>query len=195
MAAFRRDKINARLILGFIQPFVAGNDNRARNTNCPSFWRLRAPSSRLSRLRREAAKRRPATMITIKIRITGTSAERLLFHFFFLFFLVSALKYIRPFLRVFVGRGGFHHPDGVLFWPLSERITAKHDERPAFCAACFPHVERVTTMRPAGSSTRRVSNSVFADHFRRSVFRLDRQIYQDGTLAGVRQSVYPLEPS
>ena len=30
MAAFRRDKINARLIFGFIQPFVAGDDNRAR---------------------------------------------------------------------------------------------------------------------------------------------------------------------
>ena len=30
MAAFRRDKINARLIFGFIQPLVAGDDNRAR---------------------------------------------------------------------------------------------------------------------------------------------------------------------
>ena len=43
-----------------------------------------------------------ATITTIKIRITGTSAERLLFFFFF-FFLVLMLKYIRPFLRVFVG--------------------------------------------------------------------------------------------
>ena len=52
------------------------------------------------------------------------------------------LKYIRPFLRVFVGRGGFHHPDGALLAAQRERITAEHANALRFAQRAFRMVER-----------------------------------------------------